>query len=52
MAAAEKLAAQQLPWIPDAQPTNVLFLSNGLSGAVASFSYMFAPWADQLGGTS
>jgi len=52
VARAEQLATQQLPWIPDAQPTNVLFLSNGLSGAVASFSYMFAPWADQLGGKS
>ena len=52
VAKAEQLAAQQLPWIPDAQPTNVLFLSSNLTGAVASFSYMFAPWADQLGGKS
>jgi len=52
VARAEQLAARQLPWIPDAQPTNVLFLSSNLTGAVASFSYMFAPWADQLGGTS
>jgi len=52
VARAEQLAAQQLPWIPNAQPTNVLFLSSNLTGAVASFSYMFAPWADQLGGKS
>ena len=45
------LAARLLPWIPDVQLTNVLILSKGLTGATASFSYMFAPWADHLGGT-
>jgi peptide/nickel transport system substrate-binding protein len=50
-AQAEKLIVQQLPWIPDVQPTNVLLLSKGLTGAVASMAYMFAPWADRLGGT-
>jgi peptide/nickel transport system substrate-binding protein len=52
VAKAEELAAQLLPWIPNVQPTNVLMLSKGLTGAVASFSYMFAPWADNLGGTN
>lgn len=52
VAKAEELAAKLLPWIPDVQPTNVLMLSKGLTGAVASFSYMFAPWADDLGGAS
>jgi peptide/nickel transport system substrate-binding protein len=51
VAKAEELAAKLLPWIPDVQPTSVLMLSKGLTGAVASFSYMFAPWADNLGGT-
>ena len=51
VAEAEKLAVQQLPWIPDVQPTNVLVLSRSLTGAVASLAYMFAPWANQLGGT-
>jgi peptide/nickel transport system substrate-binding protein len=50
VAKAEKLAAQQLPWIPSAQPTSVLMLNSGLTGAVGSFAYMFAPWADNLGG--
>jgi peptide/nickel transport system substrate-binding protein len=50
VAKAEQLAAQQLPWIPNAQPTNVLILNDGLTGAVGSFAYMFAPWADNLGG--
>ncbi|HET6876025.1 MAG TPA: ABC transporter substrate-binding protein [Jatrophihabitans sp.] len=46
----EQLAAQQLPWIPTVQPTSILVLNKQLSGAVASFAYMFAPWADDLGG--
>jgi peptide/nickel transport system substrate-binding protein len=50
VAEAEKLAVRQLPWIPDVQPTNVLLLSKGLTGAVASLAYLFAPWANQLGG--
>jgi peptide/nickel transport system substrate-binding protein len=52
VAKAEELAEKLLPWIPDVQPTNVLMLSKNLTGAVASFSYMFAPWADNLGGKS
>jgi len=50
VAKAEQLAAQQLPWIPNAQPTNVLILNSSLTGAVGSFAFMFAPWADSLGG--
>jgi peptide/nickel transport system substrate-binding protein len=50
-AQAQELAAQQLPWIPTVQPTNILFLNSSLTGATASFAYMFAPWADYLGGT-
>jgi peptide/nickel transport system substrate-binding protein len=52
VARAEEMAAKLLPWIPNVQPTNILMLSSNLSGAVASFSYMFAPWADNLGGKS
>jgi len=51
VAKAEKLTMQQLPWIPDVQPTSLLLLGKGLTGAVASFAYMFAPWANSLGGT-
>ena len=51
VAKAEKLAIQQLPWIPDVQPDTVLVLGKGLTGAVSSSAYLFAPWADQLGGT-
>jgi peptide/nickel transport system substrate-binding protein len=50
VARAEKLTAQQLPWIPDAEPDTLLLLGKGLTGAVASFAAMFSPWADSLGG--
>ncbi|MEP7022607.1 MAG: ABC transporter substrate-binding protein [Actinomycetota bacterium] len=52
VAKAEQLSAQQLPWIPNVQPTSVLTISSKLSGATVSFAYMFAPWANSLGGTS
>jgi peptide/nickel transport system substrate-binding protein len=50
VAKAEQMAASLLPWIPNVQPTSILMLSKNLTGAVASFSYMFAPWANSLGG--
>jgi peptide/nickel transport system substrate-binding protein len=52
VAKAEERAAQTLPWIPTVAPTNVLIMSSGLTGATASFAYMFAPWATTLGGTA
>jgi peptide/nickel transport system substrate-binding protein len=51
VARAEKLTAQQLPWIPNVEPDTVLVLGKGLTGAVSSSAYLFSPWADQLGGT-
>jgi len=51
VADAEKLTMQQLPWIPNVQPTALLVLGKGLTGAVSSFAYMFAPWANSLGGS-
>ena len=50
VAEAEKLTMQQLPWIPNVQPTALLVLHKGLTGAVSSFAFMFAPWANTLGG--
>ncbi len=52
VAKAQEQAAQTLPWIPTVEPTNVLILNSGLTGATASFAYMFAPWATTLGGIS
>jgi peptide/nickel transport system substrate-binding protein len=51
VAQAEKLTVQQMPWIPNTQPTSLLVLNKSLTGAVSSFAYMFAPWANQLGGS-
>jgi peptide/nickel transport system substrate-binding protein len=51
VAQAEKLTVQQMPWIPNAQPTSLLVLNKSLTGAVSSFAYMFAPWANHLGGS-
>ena len=51
VADAEKLTMKQLPWIPNVQPTALLVLGKGLTGAVSSFAYMFAPWANTLGGS-
>jgi peptide/nickel transport system substrate-binding protein len=50
VAEAEKLATQQLPWIPTVQPNTVLVLGKNLTGAVSSSAYLFSPWADSLGG--
>ncbi|HMD25370.1 MAG TPA: ABC transporter substrate-binding protein [Streptosporangiaceae bacterium] len=50
VAKAEERAAQTLPWIPTVDPTNVLVMSSKLTGATGSFAYMFAPWANSLGG--
>ena len=49
VAQAEKLAAQQLPWIPDVQPDTVLLLGKGLTGAISSSAYLYSPWANSLG---
>jgi peptide/nickel transport system substrate-binding protein len=50
VAEAQKLIMQDLPWIPNALPDASLITSSNLTGAVASFAYMFAPWANSLGG--
>ncbi len=51
IAEAERLTAEQLPFIPDVQPDTVLVLEKNLTGAVSSSAYLFSPWADSLGGT-
>jgi len=39
-----------LPWIPTVQAYTLLAMNNKVTGAVGSFAYMTAPWADHLGG--
>ena len=48
---AQRIVVQDLPAIPTVLPQNVVVMNKSLTGAVASFAFMFAPWADQLGGT-
>jgi peptide/nickel transport system substrate-binding protein len=50
VADAQALVMQDLPWIPNALPYSNLITSANLTGATASFAYMFAPWANDLGG--
>ena len=48
---AQKIITEQLVWIPTASPNAVLVMRKGLTGAPATFSYMFGPWAVYLGGS-
>jgi peptide/nickel transport system substrate-binding protein len=43
---------QDLPWIGIANPDTVLVTNAQLTGAPASFTYMFSPWPAGLGGTN
>jgi peptide/nickel transport system substrate-binding protein len=47
---AEQLTMKELPWIPFVEPYTTLVLNSSLTGAFASFSYMWSPWANDLGG--
>lgn len=47
--AAQQRTMELMPWIPTAQPNAVLVTNAELTGAVSSFAYMSAPWADHLG---
>ena len=46
---AQALLQSDLPWIDIANPDTVLVTSSDLTGAPASFTYMFSPWAAGLG---
>ena len=49
--AAQKIITDELAWIPTASPNSVLVMHKGITGAPATFSYMFGPWAAYLGGS-
>lgn len=38
-----------LPWVPLVDPATRLFMNNKVTGAPASFSYLYYPWAAELG---
>jgi len=49
--AAQKIITQEQVWIPLLAGSNVLIMNKKVTGAPATFQYMFGPWAAYLGGT-
>jgi peptide/nickel transport system substrate-binding protein len=47
---AQQIITDQLVWIPLVAANNVLVMNKTVTGAPASFAYMFGPWATYLGG--
>jgi peptide/nickel transport system substrate-binding protein len=47
---AQRLIVDDMPWIPTVGPRTLMVLNSKLAGAVSSSTYLFAPWADHLGG--
>ncbi|UOQ88801.1 ABC transporter substrate-binding protein [Agromyces endophyticus] len=48
--AAQQIITDELPWLPLAYEPVTLVQNNRISGATASFAYLYAPWAATLGG--
>lgn len=47
---AQQIITDELPWIPLAYEPVTLVQNNRISGATASSTYLYAPWAATLGG--
>jgi len=47
---AQKIITDQLVWFPLVAANNVLIMNTKVTGAPATFVYMFGPWAAYLGG--
>jgi len=45
----QKIAMEDLPWIPIVDPSVRLFMNDRVTGAPASFVYLYYPWAADLG---
>lgn len=48
---AQKIITSQQVWIPLVAPNNVVIMNKSVTGAPATFSFMFGPWAAYLGGS-
>jgi peptide/nickel transport system substrate-binding protein len=46
---AQAISVEDVPWIPIYTPDVRLFLSDRVTGAPASFVYLYYPWAAELG---
>ena len=49
MANAQKIAAEQLPWLPMYTPPTTLWLGDKITGVAPSIYYMYYPWAATIG---
>jgi peptide/nickel transport system substrate-binding protein len=49
IAQAQAIAVEEAPWIPLYAPNVRLFLGSRISGAPASFVYLYYPWAAEIG---
>lgn len=47
---AQRIITTELPWIPLAYEPVTLVQNDRISGATASFAYLYAPWAATIGG--
>ena len=47
----QTMITEQVLWVPILSPTTELFMSKDITGAPATFQYMFGPWAAYLGAT-
>ena len=47
---AQKIITDELVWFPMVAANNVLIMNKKVTGAPATFVYMFGPWAAYLGG--
>lgn len=45
----QQMITDEVLWIPLVAPTNLLVMSKDITGAPATFQYMFGPWAAYLG---
>lgn len=45
----QRRAAEQLPWIPVAEWPTAVFLNKRITGAPTTISYMYHPWAAEVG---
>ena len=48
---AQQIITDQMVWVPLVAPNNVVIMNKSVTGAPATFVYMFGPWAAYLGGT-
>jgi peptide/nickel transport system substrate-binding protein len=48
---AQQIITDQMVWVPLVAPNNVVIMNKKVTGAPATFVYMFGPWAAYLGGT-